>query len=78
MKIGSLVHIFWADSTLENRWSNVDGMVSGVDDCESIGWLVRDATDFITISGHRSNKTDSWAGIMTIPRIAIKKIKRIS
>jgi len=78
MKLGSAVHAVWVDSTAENRWTDVDGLIPELDVCQSIGWLVRDTSDFITVAGHKSNATGCYDGLITIPRVAIKSLKRIT
>jgi hypothetical protein len=74
MKLGTLVHVMWVDSTTENKWTTIDGMVPGVDVCESVGWLVRDTRKFVTVAGSLSRMTSAYAGVMTIPRVAIKSL----
>ena len=77
MKLGAWVHVQWIDSTAHYRWVTVADLGSGPDPCESIGWLVRDEKDFITVAGHRSPGTDSFTGAITIPRAAVRSIKKI-
>jgi hypothetical protein len=76
MKVGALVHVSWIDSCASGGWRGRDG-VSSATVCESVGWLVRDDPDSITVAGHRSESTDEWNGMMTIPKVAVKSIKRI-
>jgi hypothetical protein len=76
MKLHSLVHVTWVDSTSENRWCSESGMIDELDTCESIGWLVRETKEYLTIAGHRSSMA-SWHGVMTIPRCSVKKIRRV-
>lgn len=78
MKLGTLVYIRWVDSTREGGWVDVSDMVPGIDVCESVGWLTRDEKDFVSVAGSRSPMTNGFCGVITIPRCAIRSLRKIS
>jgi hypothetical protein len=79
MKLGSLVSVVWLDSTRDINWTLVENMVQVLNYCESIGWLICDKQEFITIAGHKSNLPNEvhYCGAMTIPKCAVKTIRRL-
>lgn len=77
MKPGTLVHVRWVDSTWEGGWVTIDGIIHDPDICESVGWLVRETRDVVTVAGHRSPATNGFCGVMTIPRVAVMSVRQI-
>ena len=77
MKLGSIIRVIWIDSCSSSGWCKGNNF-GDTTMCESVGWLVQDDRKSITVAGHRSESTDEWNGAITIPRVAIKSLKRIT
>ena len=76
-----LVHVTWVDSTYEEGWVKTSQIVKSLNSCESIGWLVRETDDFITIAGHISNirgQESVFQGVITIPRRSIELMTEVT
>ena len=73
---GGEIHlIHWLDSTGWNRWQDVDDFLKTEipDDnmtCESIGWIIHEDDDSISIAGSRTAH-DQIDGVIRIPKVAI-------
>ncbi len=77
MKIGDKVHVWWVDSAVSHPgWVHLEDIKNRACKCESSGWLVKKSKKRITVAGHKCN-TGQYDGIITIPRVAIKRIKRV-
>lgn len=77
MKDGSLVHVVWIDSCATGGWNTKKGLASATI-CESVGWLASSTKETITVAGHKSDATGEWNGAMTIPRVAVRKLRGLS
>ncbi len=75
MKPGTLVHVHWIDSCSTGGWTQSGGAAK-VTRCESVGWLVCEDSESLTVAGHYSPSTSEWNGVMTIPRVAVESTKR--
>ena len=76
-----LIEVDWSDSHSNNEtWSPmsyVRGAVKDTGPCKSIGWLLAETDDMITIASHLSvadfdKEIVQVAGLMTIPKVAIR------
>jgi hypothetical protein len=76
MKIGDTVHVWWVDSCATIGWNNSGDIDHTEDNCESIGWLAGETKAVVTIAGHKSQQ-NNYNGIITIPKVAIKKIRKV-
>ena len=74
-----LVYVEWFDSRRIEGWELVDDIEVGDESLEhrSVGFLVDATTTSITVSAHFGLEPDQFCGSMTIPRCAIRKIKRL-
>ena len=70
-----LVSVTWYDAAAESGWGKPEA-ISGPHNCVSVGWLVRDETDWIclagTIGGGEANQT------ISIPRPWIGEMKEMA
>jgi hypothetical protein len=76
MRERKLVLIDWVDScsSVGGGWVFLDELEAGAKKCRSIGWIIAEDEESITVSGHLGNDPDQCLGDMTIPRCAIAKI----
>ena len=71
-----LLWVDWVDaSTCSQAWNFPEDMPGIPESIQSVGWVVRENDDAITIAAHWGN--DSVSGDMTIPKIAIVQIWEI-
>ena len=59
-------YVQWADATAVGSWVSEDDETVTVDICETIGYLVKETNDFISIAATRSE--DKFNAIMNIPK----------
>jgi hypothetical protein len=82
MKRGDLVHVQWQDSLgCPQGWQLLEDVGSVVVAIESVGWLLRESRDSITLAPHLgrvSGEVNQGQGIMTIPKRCITKKTVIS
>lgn len=74
-----IVYVEWIDScsAAASVWNDRKHAKNlNADLCQSIGFLLADRKDEISIASHLGS--DQVSGHMTIPRVAIKKLKRLS
>jgi len=76
-KLGDLVRVDWVDSVLETTWKTMELLCDSTSVCESTGWLIRDEDEFVTVAGHKDAQCENYHGVVTIPRCAIKRIRKI-
>ena len=73
-----LVLIEWLDSHRSDGWHTDDPATKPVH-CRSVGWLVYDGKDAKTVAPHMTNEnTPQRCGEMTIPTVAILRIKELA
>jgi hypothetical protein len=71
------ISIDWIDSQTSYGWRQFDAREDGPPcKIKSIGWLVGETKDTVSIS-HACSQNGNFADFMTIPRVAIKKIKKV-
>ena len=77
----SLVYIEWVDSSVKHSggsWIDVSKAHATDLTCRSVGFIVEEDDDSITIAGHVAFDVDCVSGNMTIPKVAIKKRRKFS
>jgi hypothetical protein len=71
-----LVLVDWVDSyRAPMEWEALDDEPTLLE-CQSVGWLARENKDCVTIVPHWS-QFEHGCGEMTIPRVAIKRIRNL-
>lgn len=74
-----IAYIIWVDShsPADSGWLKRAKIDTGPLLCYSIGIVVDESKHNITVAGHWDEENLSYTGIMTIPKVAIKRIKKI-
>lgn len=76
------VYLEWVDSTSHsgNRWEDKERVIrhSGVSRCKTIGFVLKEDADQITIINSIDTKYDNVSGDMTIPKCSIRKRRVVS
>lgn len=76
-----LYYIEWIDSTTHSGWRNIDSIGNEELTCKSIGWIVNENDESITLSSSVDSLIDEkiqhCVDAMTIPRIAIVLMQEI-
>ncbi len=71
-----LLFVEWNDAcSCDNRWQHRQRYenTNQPDNCQSVGWLVAENDDAITLCASRSTLNDQLSGDITIPKSAIRK-----
>lgn len=79
-----LVQVKWVDSHSFDGWATLEQLKEYhiVSTCISIGWLLNDEKDSITLVPHinfdkEGETINQCSGDMTIPRVAVTEIKEL-
>lgn len=73
---GSLVRVRWQDSAVLNGWrSTASAFSTGV--IETVGYVVEDNLQQITVTGSVAGEMESVAWPMTIPRGCVEEVTEI-
>lgn len=80
---GDLVYVEWIDSAQpQTGWKLFDEWEFGAVVCQSVGWLMQSTDDYITLVGSIGRKNgdlngeiEQGTGIISIPVVAIKRIR---
>ncbi len=70
-----VVLIDWVDSCFEHGWFK-DDYKFDISICQSVGIVIQDSKEFITITQSKSDR-DNISDTITIPKVCIKKMKTI-
>ena len=71
-----LVLIEWEDSSYGAGWTS--GELNEPSPCLSIGWIIKKTSTYIMVASHISCEKDPQrCGVMTIPLVAIKKMRTL-
>ena len=70
-----LVLIEWVDSHMDQGWNREEPMTMPLR-CRSVGWLLHDGKEAKTIVPHMTDEeAPQRCGVMTIPSVAVVRIK---
>ncbi len=72
-----VVKVEWVDSHSSEGWCYLTDEVRDIFPCTSVGFLLKDSKDCIKLSPTMSDNPDYCHTILTIPRCAIKSIKKV-
>jgi len=72
----SLVLIRWTDSHYRPGWTTEEPSPEGLS-CESVGWVVAESAEALTICGTLSADGAQRLGDFTIPKGAIQQVRQI-
>lgn len=66
----NMEYILWIDSSSTSGWVFVENMDYSLVTVESIGWVIKEDSDSVTIASHRTGHGEVHSP-MTIPKINI-------
>ena len=71
------VYVEWWDacSDTKNDWTPVKEATGVLSLCYSLGWIVKETPESITVAGHTDDKYEDFCGEIVIPTVCIKKIE---
>ncbi len=69
------VWIEWVDSTYQHGWGD---SVPGVSVIKTLGFVIHETSDYITISAHWDEGNDNHHSPMSIPKAAIVDIWEVT
>ena len=74
---GALVLIHWIDAAgnAEARWVKPKEAVTKPGRCETVGWIVHVTDKAVTVVHNRDTANNNVHGDMTIPVVAITKVR---
>ena len=72
-----IVIIEWVDSVRASDWTYVEDVDEKPMDCISVGFLMKETDDSVTIAQNYGLKPEQVCNIMTIPKCSIKGIRKI-
>jgi len=82
MKNYKLVIVEWVDSQIASlTWCQLDELPINIATVTTVGFLVSQTKDIITIAGsisHKENSTTQISSVINIPKCCIKSKKNIS
>lgn len=68
-----VVHIEWLDSQTEDGWTAKDDVTSALELTHTVGFLVHENDLCLVVAHSMDAQTDSFNGLITIPRQAIER-----
>lgn len=72
-----IVIIEWVDSVRASDWAYVEDVDEKPMDCISVGFLLKETEDSVTIAQNYGLKPEQVCNLMTIPKRSIRSIKEI-
>jgi hypothetical protein len=74
-----LVAVEWVDSSHGSHWKDLEALpkMNRACWCKSVGWIACEDEDAITLVSHVDFAETQGNADMCIPRVAIKKIRRL-
>lgn len=69
------VYVEWIDSETDDGWGKIKDVSDNLTLCRTIGYLIKDSSDFVTIAHSWDEENDHVNGTIQIPKVAIKKKK---
>lgn len=69
--------ILWRDAVSEDEWKDFDSIKPHIHLIETIGRLVNESEDVVTLALNRDTITENHSCIMHIPRECIVEMKKI-
>ena len=70
-----LVEVTWIDSAFNQGWRLPKFYVPPAE-CKTVGYLTHDEKDFINVAMN-VNDEGGWGEAMAIPRVCVRKIRRV-
>lgn len=73
-----IVIIEWVDSVRASDWTYVEDVDEKPMDCISVGFLLKETEDSVTIAQNYGLKPEQVCNLMTIPKRSIRSVKEIN
>lgn len=70
-----IVFIKWIDSVRSFDWTLLEDVDSNSMDCESVGFLIKETREYVTIAQNYGLKPEQVCNLITIPKCSIISIK---
>lgn len=79
MKIGTLIEVDWVDSAFHHGWSRADTkrQEMGISKCRTVGYFISADKVRVSLASSTADKGESYADGISIPRVAVKTIRRL-
>lgn len=72
-----IVIIEWVDSVRASDWTYIEDVDEKPMNCISVGFLLKETNDSVTIAQNYGLKPEQVCNLMTIPKRSIRSIKEI-
>ena len=72
-----IIKINWVDSVRASDWELLEDVDNKLLDCVSVGFLIKETDEQITIAQNYGIKPEQVCNLMTIPRCSIRDIKEL-
>lgn len=72
-----IIKINWVDSVRASDWALLEDIDDKPLDCVSVGFLIKETDEQITIAQNYGIKPEQVCNLMTIPRCSIRDIKEL-
>ena len=72
-----IIKINWVDSVRASDWTLLEDVDDKLLDCVSVGFLIKETNEQITIAQNYGIKPEQVCNLMTIPRCSIRDIKEL-
>jgi hypothetical protein len=79
-KAADMILIDWIDSAGSAGWKLPEECCGELSKCQSVGFLVEETDEFYCVALNRSfncNTENPFGDLMTIPKVAVTKVKRV-
>lgn len=79
MKIGTLIEVVWIDSAFHRGWSKAETkrQEMGISECRTAGYFISADKLTLNVATSTADKGASYADGMSIPRAAVKTVRRL-
>lgn len=76
-KIGSPVLVDWVDTASYDRWIKPQDVNHTMEVCHTLGWVISETEDVLTVAADWGQESQSVSGLMFIPKVAILRRRRL-
>lgn len=71
------IKVTWIDSRSYDRWTEEKDIDLSADKITTLGYLVKENDEVLCVAASKDKGSDSWAGIMIIPKVCVSTIQEI-
>ena len=76
-RLGTPILVDWVDSASYDRWIKPRDLDHTIEVCHTVGWIVAETEDVLTVAADWGQESQSVSGVMFIPKAAILKRRRL-